>query len=193
MAYKLITAPTSEPITKADVYLQCRIDSNAEDSLLDMYIKAAREEAEHRTNRKFLPQTWELALDAFPSNEIKLPFAPIASIFSVKYLDINGATQTIAPANYTLDNYGIEHFVLLAANQLWPTAMDAANSVKIQFIVGYTDVASVPTAAKQWMLLAISTWYKYREMLVEPSGRNAIDLPRDFAQGLLDTITIPSL
>lgn len=190
MATKLITQPLTEPITAAVARLWCRIDDAVEDAILNILIKQARQQAEHRTGRKFITQTWELALDEFPVNEIKLPFSPVQEIVSVKYIDIAGVEQTIGNTNWTLDNYDIQHYLLLADTFEWPWTREAANAVKVQFKVGYIDEASMPAGVKLWIMAAVSFWYKNREGIVDV---NFTQLPSDFCGSLLDEIWIPSL
>ena len=190
MAHKIITAPTLEPVTLAEAKAQCRVDSSDEDALLAIYIASARESAEHITGRKFMQQTWEMQLDEFPCNEIKLPFKNVTTIDSVKYLDATGTLTTINQANYTLLNDTLEDWVILAYGQAWPVTYDSAQAVRIQFKAGTTDVLQVPAGVRQWILLAVGLFYKNRETANELEMFN---LPRNFADGLLDKSWVPVL
>jgi hypothetical protein len=86
MALKLITAPIAEPLTLAEAKAHLRVDESDDDALIEALIVAARQGAEHITQRALMPQTWELALDQFES-EIRLPKAPLASVIGVKYVE----------------------------------------------------------------------------------------------------------
>ena len=66
MALKLITAASTFPITLEDAKLHCRVDTAADDALINALITAATELAEQKTGRALMAQTWELTLDAFP-------------------------------------------------------------------------------------------------------------------------------
>lgn len=185
MALKLITAPTVEPITLAEAKLQCRVDGSDEDALLTIIITAARQMAENRTGRAICTQTWELALDAFPDDDIELQKPPVQSVTSIKYLDENAVEQTIGASYYALDNYGsVRHWVIPSADFDWPTPLDSANAVKIRFVAGFGLAADVPSDIKAWILLAIGTMYANRETLI--SGTIAVELPGGFWQSLLD-------
>lgn len=177
MALKLITPPVNEPVSIEEARAQCRYDDSSNDVILTMLVQAAREQAEHRTGRVLITQTWELALDAFPDGEIELQKLPAASISSVKYLDEAAVEQTIAAINYGMDNYGLQHWLFPAAGYEWPTALSTANAVKVRYIAGYGDTgASVPAGLKRWMLGAIA----YLD------ANRGEELPRDFQGGDLD-------
>ncbi|NDA93971.1 MAG: hypothetical protein EBX90_11955, partial [Betaproteobacteria bacterium] len=58
--------PATEPLSLEEVKEHLRIDSSAEDALLQMYIEAARKVCEHNTARALITQTWETTFDRFP-------------------------------------------------------------------------------------------------------------------------------
>src|SRR5574341_1423176 len=91
MNLRVITPPATEPVSVETVKSHLRIDLEAEDALLDIYIAAARERGEGLARRAFLTQTLELTVDAWPADGLlKLPRPPLQSVTSVKYLDRNG-------------------------------------------------------------------------------------------------------
>lgn len=184
MALKLITAPAEKPVTLAAAKLHCKVDVTDDDTLLTALIAAATEQAEHRTGRALITQTWELALDAFPAVEIELPLVPAASITSIKYLNTAGVEQTIDSLEYGLDTYDSQrHWVIPASDFEWPASYDAANAVKVRYVAGYGDAAAVPESIKAWILMAVGAWYANREAIAQ---KESYALPRDFLDGLLD-------
>lgn len=187
---KLITAPASEPVSLIEAKLHCKVDGSDDDALITALITSARMQAEHILGRALITQTWEQVLDTFPDSEIKIETTPIQSITSVKYIDTAGVEQTILSSNYTLDLYGIIHWLLPAANYAWPDTYDMANAVKIRFVAGYGDAAAVPQPIKAWMLMAISTLYSQRDGIID--GRFG-EVPRDFFAGLLDPYLVPRI
>ena len=108
----LITPPTAEPLTLAQVKAHLRIDADITDAdaLLTGLIPAARGQAEHRTGRRFGVQTWQRAYDAFPAWSLMLPDPPVIDIVSIKYDDPAGAEQTLPPADYRFA--GSEHLMV---------------------------------------------------------------------------------
>lgn len=159
---KLITAPAVEPLLLADVKTRLSISDTEDDTDITAYIKAAREQAESYTGKAITTQTVEIALDAFPS-EIELLRGPVQSITSVKYLDTNGVEQTIDSANYTIDDYSPRTWLLRAAGYEWPSTYDAANAIKVRYVVGFGDAGTdVPEDIKTALLLAIGHWVRFQ-------------------------------
>lgn len=166
MPVRLITAPASEPVTRAEAKAHLRIDSDltSDDTYVDTLITAARQWAEEYCWRGFVTQTWELVLEEFPSADcpIELPKGNLSTITSVKYIDVNGVEQTWASANYVKDDTVEPGFIRLAYDIDWPSdARDQWDAVKIRYVVGWA-VGSVPTPIKQAILLLVSQMYEHR-------------------------------
>jgi uncharacterized phiE125 gp8 family phage protein len=182
MTYKVVTAPTEEPVTLADAKWHCRVDGTADDALLTALIVAARESAEHETGRALCAQTRELVLDAFPEAFV-LRGAPIQSLVSLKYLDTDGVEQTLDPQDTLLDKDSEPGYLLPAYGKAWPASYPVPNAVRVRYTCGYGDASAVPQAIKQWMLLAIGAMYAQRETFT--AGQVAM-LPDRFWHRLLD-------
>lgn len=160
MTTRLITPPTSEPITLAEAKLQLRVDHNDEDALITGLITSAREYAEQVTRRSIMPQTWEVVLDEFPESDIELLYPTVNTIESVKYIDATTLGQvTLASINYYLDKDSEPAWVILSSGYEWPETADVANAVRVRYTAGYADADSVPQSIKSWMLLAIEHLY----------------------------------
>lgn len=189
MALKLITAPATEPVTLAEAKAHLRVDDSGSDTLIGVLIQAAREMAEQETGRALLPQTWEKTLDNFPT-AIELTNAPIISITTVKYYDLAGVEQTLASPSYKLDAAGdfSKAWLVPAYGYAWPSTLEDINVVKVRYVAGYADAASVPASIKQWMLLQVGHWFENREAAAE----NKLE-PLPFADGLLDRYRIYAL
>lgn len=158
------TEPTEEPVTleEAKRHLRVDLDLTDDDLQIETMIQAAREEAEQFLRGSIMPQTWTGYLDRFPAyDEIPLPFPPLVSVAFVKYVDLDGVTQTLSPSIYEVDKPGRRIF--LRHNQSWPSVRCQRNAVTIEFETGYADAASVPAKIKQAMLLMIGEMYEYRE------------------------------
>lgn len=141
----ITTAPTVEPITLAEVKSQLGITDTASDTQLTRRITEARKWAEDYLRRALMPQTHELRLDAFPCDgEIDLPFPPISSVLSVKYIDIDGTLTTVSAADYELDATPQTPFVRPAYGVSWPSARDESSAVRVQYQAGYPVSALAP-------------------------------------------------
>jgi len=163
MSLTLITDPSTEPVTLAQAKAHCRVDGTADDTLITALIVAAREACEHKIGRPLITQTWERTLEYFAGGAVLLgKFKPL-SIISVYYLDDSGADTLLDPLAYTLDADTEPGYLLPAYGTTWPSARATANSVRVRFTAGYgPSAADVPTAIKQWILIAVGTMYEHR-------------------------------
>lgn len=182
-----ITAPATEPITLDDVKLSLRLDASVgalEDSLLTRLIRSARERAEHITGRAFITQTWGVVLDTFP-DAIELPITPASAVTSVKYLDVNNVEQTLNPADYVLDNFGLTAYIVPAYGKTWPSIYPEINAVRVQYTAGYGNAAAVPECVKDWMYLIVEDAYRNRGATVPDNI-----MPHPFLDRILDPVTV---
>lgn len=210
MGIKLVTAPTLEPITLADVKAQCRIDDADSDTLITgAIIPAARAKAEQYMGTVLMQRTFDMLLDAFPGSvaswgdwwnntaaqadvEFERPPAwnsgctvanPLA-IVSVKYIDAAGVQQTLDPAAYSLDDSTWPFYLLPAFDTDWPAARAQANAVTIRYTVGYDTADKIPGDVRSWLLLTAGFLWAQREAMVL-DGKVA-GIPGGFADSLLD-------
>jgi uncharacterized phiE125 gp8 family phage protein len=166
MAYKIITAATTEPVTLAQARRHLRIvafgtpAAHPDDADIEVMIKSAREWCEQYTGKSFAVQTIELALDDFPDNEIELPLAPIKTIVSVKYADTSAVEQTASSALYSLDDYSTPNWLLLTSDSVWPESLGSANNVKVRMT---TSDSAIPAPVTSAILLIIGHLYENRQ------------------------------
>lgn len=184
MALVLLTAPGEEPITLAEAKLNQRVEHNADDTLITWLIVQAREQAEKRTGRQLITASWRLTLDAWPENGLlEPPLPPLISVQSVKYVDSNGAQQTLSPSAYQVDTASRQPRVAPSYGTTWPSARASLNAIQVDYTAGYGSAAAVPASIKGWMHLAIGAWYENRSAVI--TGNPIAELPADFAAGLL--------
>lgn len=180
MGYKLKTAPAVEPVSLTEAKLHLRVDHDDEDDLIEMLITAARQQAENYTGRAIINQTWELTLDQFPDDDMALPPAPLSSITSIIYKDLNGVNTTASASTlYEPDIYSEPGKACLRYGQTWPTAQDIQNSITATYVSGYGATgASVPAAIRSAILLLVGHLYEHRESVI--IGTISSDLPQGF-------------
>ena len=191
MALKLITAPSTYPVTLAEAKLHCRVDLADDDTLITALITAATEMAEQKTGRAIMTQTLELTLDAFPE-AFELTRVPVQSITSVKYYDTTGAQQTLSNTLYALDaadDFGFAYISPVYAG-VWPNTRDQINAVAVRYVAGYADAASVPQSIKNWILLMVSTMYANRETEAYSSRAVSTTVQMQFVDRLLDRYVV---
>lgn len=167
MPTKVITAPTYEPISAADVAEYIRVDDLAEDQLLlNGMITAARQYLEQYLSRPIATQTLEEALTGW-ADPIVLD-SSLQSVTSIKYLDLNGVEQTLASNQYLVDTYSEPAQITPAYNVEFPELYAVPNNVKIRYVAGYTsggspDLNPMPKPLRFAMMLIIGDLYANRE------------------------------
>lgn len=155
MTAKRVIAPTSTPVTLAEVKLNLRIDSSdtSLDSLVTAWIEAITEYTEHYLGRALVSQTWEVTLDGFP-DAIELPNPPILAVSYLKYYDTNGVLQTLATSDYVVDSVSEPGYVVPAAGTEWPdTDAESINTVICRYTCGYS---TIPSAIKMYIMAKIA-------------------------------------
>lgn len=166
MRYGLTTtlAPEVEPVSLAVAKTHLRIDHDDEDALISAWIVAARQLTEAYTGRRWVTQELSMTLEAFPecNGEIRLPVFPVASVDSITYRDVDGATQTLSTSLYRT---WLDHnppLVALAPDEEWPDTEDGAlTAVTVNFTAG-NELADVPGGVKAAILLTLGNWDENR-------------------------------
>lgn len=194
---KLITAPTAEPITTQDAKDWLRISTTADDSLLDLMIKSARQKVENITGRKLITQTWELWLDHVPGNpqgewwdgtrdghigtvfspasEIDLKLAPVQSVSSLTYYDLNNTSATFSSSAYLVDTVSSPARLILNSGQVWPQNLRDRNAIAVRMIAGYGDSGSfVPDSLLSAIKCTVMHFYEHRGDEYPNFGRGGI-------------------
>lgn len=182
----VVTQPTVEPVTLAEVKAHCRVAIDDDDAELARFAIAAREYAEQQTDRSIMPTTWEWTFDFFPSyprsylvgmrHGIIPPRQPLLSVESISYLDSAGALVAWDAANYFI-RPGTPGKISPEPGRYWPTVYspyqpfpgDAdLDAVAIRFVAGWADADSVPATMKIAILMLAAHWYDNRAAVAEP-------------------------
>ncbi len=172
----VIDAP--EPsITLDEAKEHLRVDFDDEKDLITALVAAVEghlQGPDGWLGRSLAPQRLELRSDSFcddlPSarhrvsgeacgwwNEIRLPLTPVTGIVSVKYMDPNGAEQTLPADQYSLVGSSL---VSLLPGLSWPSTQPIREAVRIQYDAGY---AALPPPVRAAMLLMLGDLYRNRE------------------------------
>jgi uncharacterized phiE125 gp8 family phage protein len=159
MAWQVITAPDSEPLTLADAKAQLRVDGSDDDPLIASLIAEAREYVERTCNRALMPQTWRLRRDHFGAGVLMLSGGPFRGIVSVTYRDPAGAEQVLPNSDYIAD---LAEPARIQPVTQWPATANRIDAVTIEADVGYATAAAVPAPIKRAILMLITHWYENR-------------------------------
>jgi uncharacterized phiE125 gp8 family phage protein len=190
MTATVITGPTIEPITLAELQATARIDTSdaAQDVLVDeIFIPAARDYIEWRTGRTFHEKTLELALDGFPCGEITLPGAtPLIEIVSIKYKDSDGAESTLSASTYVIAVGNEKRLGRLttAYGATWPSFTPyPLDPVKIRYKAGIaitSPLTEAPGAVKHAMCLLVAKMWEHREAVIISDRQSIAQLAVEF-------------
>ena len=159
---KLLTAPTAEPVDLAAAKQHMSVEISDDDTMITNFITAARLWCEHFTRRAFVTQTWTLKLDKFPT-EFRVLLPPLQSVTSIQYIDVDGATQTLATSEYTVDSDSEPGRIVEAFEKAWPSTRDVINAVTLTFVAGYGNASTVPEEVKLAIKMLVGHWYENRE------------------------------
>lgn len=126
--------------------------TTAEDSALERLRVAARKEAEQRTWRALLTQTWYYYLDSFPCKDfIEIPFGNLQSVTSIKYKESDWLTVAddvpmVLATDYLVETNGDQcGRIVLPYGESWPIFTPySSNPITIEFVCGWTTAALVP-------------------------------------------------
>lgn len=163
-----IVSPDNEPITLEQAKLYLRIDSEAEDTLIESLIIAARESAEEYLQASLMPQRWKLAYADYLPDGIELPRGPVNSVISVTLVERDGMESELDDSVYYLNP---------ARTKLCFDAEPIAHRVEVIYEAGYEEAEAVPAAIKQGMLMHLAALYGDRESFSMPAEAIAIYQP----------------
>jgi len=158
-----VTPPAAEPVSLTTLKLHLRVDATTEDTLLAVYLAAARRTCEGLARRAFITQTLAVLLDCWPKESIvKLPRPPLISITSVTWKDKDGNSNNFT--DFVSDNTSTPGRLSLAYAKAWPGGtLYPVGAIKIQFTCGYGAAeTNVPEHFRQAVLLLAAYSYEHR-------------------------------
>lgn len=134
------TPPETEPVTLAQARRQCvgSDTSSATTAVLNRLIASERGFAEKYCGIKIVTQTLTLKCDSF-SNFERIPAAPVQSVTSITYTDVDGATQTLDTSVYEVRADGMDASIVLKFGQSWP-AIQRGSRIVVVAVAGFEDV-----------------------------------------------------
>lgn len=150
-----ITAPATEPISLAQVKLFLRIEHDEEDSLLALFITAAREAAEEVLGKSLITQSQRLYVPCPKNTLLALPRGPVQSIQTVAVEDEEGNLTTLDSDTYRLhEGRGLLQLYHIV---LGPTLV-------VTYVAGFGDTGEeVPSIIRQGLFNHIAAFYETRE------------------------------
>jgi len=166
-----------EAVSLSEVKAQCRITDNAEDTLLALYIQAARRYVERQANITIHEKTLELVAEYWLHNGcrdyIELPGAtPLISVLSVKYKDKDGNETTWPNTEYLANTDEQPGRLVPGYGKFFPAFVPyPVSPIRIQYKAGIVT-KSPPTEAsaqtKLPILMLMGALYENREASTVP-------------------------
>lgn len=190
MRLELLTAPTTEPVTLAEVKTRLRIDDATDDAGVNRLIASATKHAESITRRAFVTQSWALTLDAFPCGSISLPLPPLQTVDEISYIDSTGATVVLPSTEYLVDKNGMIGMIHRAYQKQWPITRAQPMAVRIKFTAGYGAATAVPSDLASALMLLVAHWDQNREPVVVGTIVSSVPLS---VESLLAPFVIPGV
>lgn len=142
-----------------------------EDSELTIILSAVRKNREQMLYRKLITQTLQIYFEDFPDGDVlELPYAaPLQSVTSLKYTDIDDVETTFSSDNYYVDTIEEPGRIVLKYGVSWPSVnLRPYKPIVVECVVGYGDNASdVPEPIKLNMLCIIGDAYLNRQESIE--------------------------
>lgn len=157
MSLKRIGAPAALAVSLRAARDQARVDTDAAgNSALDEEIRQQVEQwtkdAETRTGRSLVQQTYRLTLDCFGA-AIRLARPPVLAVAHIRFYDSGGVQRTLDPQDYLLDAQSEPGCIVPAPGRAWPVTQQRLNAVEVQYSAGYgPDSASVPADIRGYIL-----------------------------------------
>lgn len=158
------SAPAATPISLAEAKAHLRVTSSSDDTLITALVQSATDHLDGWSGilgRALVTQSWRIDFDWFSSRRIRIPLVPVQSITSLAYWDTANADQTFNSGNYALYRDDQGSFVDLGQGFSWPSVYRRSDAIRLTFVAGYGNAASVPYPIKQALLLMVQEMYQF--------------------------------
>jgi len=168
------------PISLSEAKLDCRVDHDAEDSLIESLISAATAFADAPNGvigKALISQQWALSVKyADRKARIHLPVTPAVTVDSITYFDPDNAQKSLVVEDFYL--YGDEDWAYIEpkVGVSWPATADRLDAITVTYTAGFGDAGQdVPATIRQLIRLMVVHWYTNRSAV--DSGAAAHEVP----------------
>lgn len=143
-----LTQPYAEPVSLAEAKQHCRVDIDADDSLIQSLIAAAREYVQTFTSRQIVVAGFQDQYEQLVEPVYKLRGLPLRAITTVDYIDDDGDDAEVPEASYEAVTVIEPGYIRLVNGASWPTDQRAgAGDVSINYIAGHVIPFTADAAA----------------------------------------------
>jgi uncharacterized phiE125 gp8 family phage protein len=176
---QVVAPPEIEPMTLDEVKRFARIDSDDENALLTLLLKAARDKVEQDTGVALLTQTRDLFMDRAPTvvEPFVLPFPPLQEVVSLTATHADGTTTVVDEDDYLVSDGQLS----LAEDSVWPEDLRVVQPWTLRVIVGYETPEDIPPAlVRAVALLAAHFAGPGRDLVIGSTGYLAAPMPMGY-------------
>ena len=161
MTYLIVEEPAVEPVTLDHAKSHLRLDTTADDALIEGLIAAARRFIEGETGLAIMVQTWRRYLDDWPADRcVRLRRHPVRRIEALTVFDAHGEAAELPASAFRLDT--VSRPARLYVSEAVPPG-SAPNGIEIEFTAGLAETANeVPDDLVRAMLVLVAQWYEFR-------------------------------
>jgi uncharacterized phiE125 gp8 family phage protein len=78
-------------------------------------------------------------------------------------MNSNGASQTLSPSTYYLNNRDRVNQLELVDGYSWPTTFFRSNAITVRYVAGVTAMNDVPEPIRHAILMLAAFWHENRE------------------------------
>ena len=134
-------------------------------TLIEGLIRAAREDVERAAGLALIDQTWRLAIDRIPANDIVLLMRhPVCEIIAVTAYGTEGEASLVNVGDYLADLVSRPQRLMFLKR---PEPMRAMNGIEIDFRAGFGEAGpEVPDLLRRAILVLVAHWYEFRASYV---------------------------
>jgi uncharacterized phiE125 gp8 family phage protein len=154
--------------------------------MLLVYLQAAVDLVEAKTQRALISRTFRLDLECFPDNRsIKIPVAPLVSVATLQYYTTGGVLTTLASSNYYVDLTAILGEIQLVSGAVFPpTQLSRPNAVQVSFTAGYGASYDLVPAGLRFIVMSLAGHFYLNRAPIVVGGGAAMEVPRTLSYAL---------
>lgn len=142
-----------------------RVEHDYDNDRINLANRTAAEVLSGHAWIQLLEGTRTLRSQAFPACRLLyLPYPPLLTIESVKYLDLSETLQTVDDENYIVHTWHQPGVVQFRDEFGYPDVASRLDAVQVQYTCGYGTGAEVPPAVKEALFFLIKHLYDHPDM-----------------------------
>lgn len=186
--FEIVETPSTPAIDLNLAKAHLRITSDGDEQYLSHLMNVAVEACEKYTQRQFITRTVRMWMDIVPGIGEGWPTGDIGNLSYVPYLGMNAVrwfdllktpahtvtaitfyqlddSAVIMPTtDYQVDDVDVNQNarVLLRYGAVWPVNLRSGHAISVDYSVGYSDLANIPSSIRQAILIIMAALWSNR-------------------------------